>query len=80
MLTPSIQAFRFDDLQNAEGGGTGQRVAGESAPDPTWLRRIHDVRFADELNRIDDIRTQSALPQTEIAQAGDNHFFRPLSA
>ena len=54
------------------------RLLLSAVPDPD--RRFDDVRFADELNRIDDIRTQSALPQTEIAQAGDNHFFRPLSA
>ena len=54
------------------------RLLLSAVPDPD--RRFDDVRFADELNRIDDIRTQSALPQTEIAQAGDNHFYRPLPA
>lgn len=54
------------------------RLLLSAVPDPD--RRFDDVRFADELNRIDDIRTQSALPQTEISQAGDNHFFRPVPA
>jgi len=54
------------------------RLLLSAVPDPD--RRFDDVRFADELSRIDDIRAQSALPQTEIDQAGDNHFFRPLPA
>ena len=54
------------------------RLLLSAVPDPD--RRFDDVRFADELGRIEDIRRQAALPQPEIAQAGDNHFYRPIRA
>ncbi len=54
------------------------RLLLSAVPDPD--RRFDDVRFTDELSRIDEIRTQSALPQTQISQVGDNHFFRALPA
>lgn len=38
------------------------RLLLSAVPDPD--RRFDDVRFADELSRIDEIRAQSALPQT----------------
>jgi peptide/nickel transport system ATP-binding protein len=54
------------------------RLLLSAVPDPD--RRFDDVRFADELGRIEDIRRQAALPQPEITQAGDNHFYRPIPA
>jgi peptide/nickel transport system ATP-binding protein len=54
------------------------RLLLSAVPDPD--RRFDDVRFADELSRIDEIRAQSALPQTQVSQVGDNHFLRALPA
>ena len=54
------------------------RLLLSAVPDPD--RRFDDVRFADELGRIEDIRRQAALPQPEITQAGDNHFYRAIRA
>ena len=54
------------------------RLLLSAVPDPD--RRFDDVRFADELSRIDEIRAQAALPQPEVAQVGENHFFRAVPA
>lgn len=54
------------------------RLLLSAVPDPD--RRFDDVRFADELGRVEEIRTLSAQPQPETAQAGDNHFYRPFPA
>lgn len=54
------------------------RLLLSAVPDPD--RRFNDVRFADELGRIEDIRRQAALPQPAVTQAGENHFFRPIPA
>ena len=54
------------------------RLLLSAVPDPD--RRFDDVRFADELGRIEDTRRQAALPQPEITQAGDNHFYRAIRA
>ncbi|MDV3251010.1 ATP-binding cassette domain-containing protein [Devosia sp. BK] len=54
------------------------RLLLSAVPDPD--RRFDDVRFADELGRVEEIRTLSARPQPETAQAGDNHFYRPFPA
>ncbi len=54
------------------------RLLLSAVPDPD--RRFDDVRFADELGRVEEIRTLSARPQPETAQAGENHFYRPFPA
>jgi peptide/nickel transport system ATP-binding protein len=54
------------------------RLLLSAVPDPD--RRFDDVRFADELGRIEEIRTLSSRPQAAIATAGDNHFYRPVPA
>lgn len=54
------------------------RLLLSAVPDPD--RRFNDVRFADELGRVEEIRTLSARPQPETAQAGDNHFYLPFPA
>ena len=43
-------------------------------------RRFDQTPFEDELNHIDVIRRQSALPQPETLQVGENHFIRPMRA
>lgn len=53
------------------------RLLLSAVPDPD--RRFDDVRFADELGRIEEIRNLAARPQPEIAQVGENHFFRPMT-
>ena len=63
----------LDDLQHPY-----TRLLLSAVPDPD--RRFDDVRFADELGRVEEIRTLSARPQPETAQAGDNHFYRPFPA
>lgn len=52
------------------------RLLLSAVPDPD--RRFDDIRFADELGRIEDIRRQAALPQKQVIEADDNHFFRPM--
>ena len=50
------------------------RLLLSAVPDP-------DKRFSDagaELDQIETIRRQSALPQPEIRQVADNHFIRPM--
>ncbi|SMQ85355.1 peptide/nickel transport system ATP-binding protein [Devosia lucknowensis] len=54
------------------------RLLLSAVPDPD--RRFDDVRFADELGRIEEIRKQAALPQPSITEVGENHFFRPIPA
>ncbi len=54
------------------------RLLLSAVPDPD--RRFDDVRFADELGRIEEIRRQAALPQPEVTEVGDNHYFRPIPA
>lgn len=52
------------------------RLLLSAVPDPD--RRFGDNKFGDELQRIDHIRRQSALPQTEVQQISGNHFIRPM--
>ncbi|MGV8855252.1 MAG: ABC transporter ATP-binding protein [Devosia sp.] len=52
------------------------RLLLSAVPDPD--RRLDDSRFSDELDRIEIIRRQSALPQPAVRQLGDNHFIRPM--
>ena len=47
-----------------------------AVPDPE--RRFAETPPGDELSRIEAIRRQAALPQTETRQVGDNHFLRPM--
>jgi peptide/nickel transport system ATP-binding protein len=54
------------------------RLLLSAVPDPD--RRFDDIRFADELGRIEEIRAQAARPQPEVSQAGENHFFRAMPA
>ena len=66
--------------------GTMDKVLGEpqhpytrlllaAVPDPD---RRFDAARPEELERIEIIRRQAALPQPEIRQVGDNHFVRPM--
>ena len=52
------------------------RLLLSAVPDPD--RRFSDTRFDDELSRVELIRRQSALPQSEIRQVAQNHFIRPM--
>ena len=52
------------------------RLLLSAVPDPD--RRLDDSRFSDELDRIEIIRRQSALPQPEVRQLAENHFIRPM--
>lgn len=54
------------------------RLLLSAVPDPD--RRFDDIRFADELGRIEEIRQKAAAPQAVVRQVGDNHFFRPMPA
>ena len=54
------------------------RLLLSAVPDPD--RRFSEARFDDELNSIETIRRQSALPQPEIQQVSQNHFIRPMPA
>ncbi len=54
------------------------RLLLSAVPDPD--RRFSEARFDDELNSIEAIRRQSALPQPEIQQVSQNHFIRPMPA
>ncbi|MOA68664.1 hypothetical protein D3C78_1963890 [compost metagenome] len=50
------------------------RLLLSAVPDP-------DKRFSEagaELDQIETIRRQSALPQPEIRQIAENHFIRPM--
>ncbi|WMT89532.1 ATP-binding cassette domain-containing protein [Pelagibacterium sp. H642] len=49
-----------------------------AVPDPD--RRFADSLVENELESIETIRRQSALPQPEIRQMGENHFIRPMPA
>jgi peptide/nickel transport system ATP-binding protein len=52
------------------------RLLLSAVPDPD--RRFSDTRFSEELNRIEIIRRQSALPQPETREVAKNHFIRPM--
>lgn len=54
------------------------RLLLSAVPDPD--RRFDDIRFADELGRIEEIRAQAAKAQPAVSQVGENHFFRPMPA
>jgi peptide/nickel transport system ATP-binding protein len=54
------------------------RLLLSAVPDPD--RRFDDIRFADELGRIEEIRREAARAQPEVTQVGENHFFRPIPA
>lgn len=47
-----------------------------AVPDPE--RRFAEMPPGDELNRIEVIRRQAALPQQEARQVGEHHFMRPM--
>lgn len=52
------------------------RLLLSAVPDPD--RRLDDTRFSQELDNIEAIRRQSALPQAETRQIAENHFIRPM--
>lgn len=52
------------------------RLLLSAVPDPD--RRFTETRFDDELGRIDLIRRQSALEQSQVREIGPNHFIRPM--
>jgi peptide/nickel transport system ATP-binding protein len=52
------------------------RLLLSAVPDPD--RRFGAGRPDDELSRIDMIRRQTALPQTEVRTIAANHFIRPM--
>jgi peptide/nickel transport system ATP-binding protein len=52
------------------------RLLLSAVPDPD--RRFSEAVFDEELNSIETIRRQSALPQPEIRQIAENHFIRPM--
>jgi len=54
------------------------RLLLSAVPDPD--RRFGEARFDDELGRIEVIRRQSAIEQTEVRQIAPNHFIRPMPA
>jgi peptide/nickel transport system ATP-binding protein len=54
------------------------RLLLSAVPDPD--RRFADTRFGDELGRIDVIRRQSAIAQSEVREIASNHFIRPMPA
>ncbi len=54
------------------------RLLLSAVPDPD--RRFTETRFGDELGRIDVIRRQSALDQSEVREVAVNHFIRPMPA
>ena len=54
------------------------RLLLSAVPDPD--RRFGEVRFDDELSRIDVIRRQSAIDQPEVREVAPNHFIRPMPA
>lgn len=54
------------------------RLLLSAVPDPD--RRFAKTAFDHELDRIDLIRRQSALPQPEVREMGLNHFVRPMPA
>jgi peptide/nickel transport system ATP-binding protein len=54
------------------------RLLLSAVPDPD--RRFDDTRFGDELGRIDVIRRQSAIAQSEVREIASNHFIRPMPA
>ena len=53
-----------------------RRLLLSAVPDPD--RRFTETRFDDELGRIDLIRRQSALEQSQVREIGPNHFIRPM--
>ena len=54
------------------------RLLLSAVPDPD--RRFTEARFDDELGRIDMIRRQSAIDQSEVREVARNHFIRPMPA
>jgi peptide/nickel transport system ATP-binding protein len=54
------------------------RLLLSAVPDPD--RRFGETRFDDELSRIDVIRRQSAMEQSEVREIAPNHFIRPMPA
>jgi peptide/nickel transport system ATP-binding protein len=54
------------------------RLLLSAVPDPD--RRFGDTRFGDELGRIEVIRRQSAVAQSEVREIAANHFIRPMPA
>ena len=49
-----------------------------AVPDPG--RRFADTPAGTELEQIETIRSQAALPQSQTMQVGENHFIRPIPA
>jgi peptide/nickel transport system ATP-binding protein len=54
------------------------RLLLSAVPDPD--RRFSETVFDDELSRVDVIRRQSAIDQSEVRQVARNHFIRPMPA
>lgn len=54
------------------------RLLLSAVPDPD--RRFGEVRFDDEVGRIELIRRQSAIEQPEVREIAPNHFIRPMPA
>ena len=76
MVMYAGQIVEWGDMESVLGNPQHPytRLLLSAVPDP-------DRRFSDtggELDRIDTIRRQSALPQPEIRQIAENHFIRPM--
>jgi len=76
MVMYAGQIVEWGDMESVLGNPQHPytRLLLSAVPDPD--RRFSDT--GDELDRIDTIRRQSALPQPEIRQIAENHFIRPM--
>ena len=76
MVMYAGQIVEWGDMESVLGNPQHPytRLLLSAVPDPD--RRFSDT--GDELDRIDTIRRQSALPQPEIRQIAGNHFIRPM--
>ncbi|AKR56907.1 peptide ABC transporter ATPase [Devosia sp. H5989] len=78
MVMYSGQIVEWGDMESVLGNPQHPytRLLLSAVPDPD--RRFAETSADDELNRIEVIRRQSALPQPETLQVGANHFIRPM--
>ncbi|MCF1742512.1 ABC transporter ATP-binding protein [Paradevosia shaoguanensis] len=78
MVMYAGQIVEWGDMESVLGNPQHPytRLLLSAVPDPD--RRFDQTPFEDELNHIDVIRRQSALPQPETLQVGENHFIRPM--
>ncbi len=78
MVMYAGQIVEWGDMESVLGSPQHPytRLLLSAVPDPD--RRFSDTRFDDELNRIDIIRRQAALPQPEVREVAPNHFIRPM--